>query len=201
MTLTKCPNCNEELSRIEQLDGRCVNCGKDFEKACSVTHGEPEESPYQPTKTGEDPLSFKQKESVALLLLFLLSLPLLIYSCYVGLQKGDSMCASPGCTEDATKHVDYSGGIKRGYCDAHVGEAPSTFSSKQGKMPYVLCLLAVLFLIHYFMAFKDSYTGKIEPPTDPTKKPRNPFRYFVWLTVAGVIGVNAVFWFASNYIC
>lgn len=201
MTLTHCPNCKEELSRIEQLDGRCVSCGKDFEKASSVTHGEPDESPYHPTATGEDPLTLRQKESVGLLILFLLTSPLLIYSCYVGLQKGDTMCAAAGCSEDATKHVDYSGGIKRGYCSSHEKEAPSTFSGKQGKMPYVLCILAVLFIIHYFMAFKESYTGRTDPPKDPARKPRNPFRYFLWLTIAGVIGVNAVFWFASRYMC
>jgi hypothetical protein len=204
MTLTRCPHCNEELSRIEQLDGKCVSCGRDFEKAPSTSHGEPEDSPYHASASINEPLNLKQKESIGLLIAFLITLatPLgLIYSCYIGIQKGDSMCAAPGCTAEATKQIAYSGGITRGYCDEHAREAASSLSRKQRQFPYVLCVLGFLFLLHYMVSFGEAYTGKVTPPKKPDAKPSDPFRYFLWLTIAGVVGVNGLYWVLARYVC
>jgi hypothetical protein len=204
MTLTRCPHCNEELSRIEQLDGKCVNCGKDFEKAPSTSHGEPEDSPYHASASINEPLNLRQKESIGLLIAFLITLVTpfgLIWSCYIGFQKGDSICAASGCRADATKQIADSGGTMRGYCDEHAKEAASSLSQRHWQFPYVLCALGFIFLTHYMMAFGEAYTGKVAPPKKLDEKPRNPFRYFLRLTIVGIVGVNGLFWLLARYVC
>jgi len=204
MNLSRCPKCNEELGRIEQLDGRCSNCGAEFPKGDSVTHGELEDSPYHPSASDREPLTTRQKACIGLLLAFLLTLLTpwgLIWSCWIGLQKGDTLCADAGCTREATKKVEYGLGVSRGYCEQHGRKPDESISTKQLKMPYILCILGLLFIGHFVMAFKEGYTGKTDPPTDPTKKPHDPYRYFYRLTIISIVGVNGIFWFLARYLC
>jgi hypothetical protein len=110
------------------------------------------------------------------------------------------MCAAPGCTADAVKQIDYGRGLTRGYCEEHAKD-PGSISRKQLRMPFVLSLLGLLFVGHFIMAFGEAYTGKVKPVKGPAKKPHDPFRYFLWLTIAGIVGVNGIFWFLARYVC
>jgi hypothetical protein len=204
MTLSRCPQCNEELSRIEQLDGKCINCGKDFDKAFSAAHGEPEDSPYHASASIKEPLNLRQKESVALLIAFLVTLATpfgLPYSCFIGVMKGDTICAAPGCTAEAAKRVEFSGGVSRGYCDEHVHDAATSLANKQLAFPYALCVIGLLFVIFFFYSFGEAYTGKSRSAKRPGDKPSDPFRFFLWLTLIGIFGVNAAFWALTRYLC
>ncbi|MCE9533675.1 MAG: hypothetical protein K8T89_21495 [Planctomycetes bacterium] len=203
-TITHCPKCKEELGRIEALDGRCLSCGATFDRAASASHGEPEDSPYHPSPTNREPLTSNQKWSIVMLIAFLATLVTpfgLIYSCYIGVQKGGSLCAHMGCTDDATKKIEYGRGIKRGYCDAHAKSAAESVTKKEMQFPIFLCIGAFLFLGFYLSAFNDAYMGKVKQPADPEKKPKDPFRQFTTLTIASIVGVNGLFWLAARYLC
>jgi hypothetical protein len=203
-TVTRCPHCGEELSRLEMLDGRCVNCGKDFPPAPSVMHGEPEESPYHPAANVREPMSYRQEAAVALLVLFLLAAVLpfgLARSCWLAFAKGDSVCARTGCTEEATKQVEVAG-VRRGCCDAHAVD-PAALGTKPAALPYALVLLSLLFAGYYFYAFKEAVAPRapVDPEADPGHKAADPFRHFAWLTLIGVVGLNGFAWVASRYLC
>ena len=200
MELGRCPHCNEELTRLECLEGRCVNCGKEIPRAASASHGEPEESPYHPSASIREPLSRRQWAAIGMLVLFIASVILpfgLIRSCWIAIEKGDSICAHPGCVADATVHIEYTGGVKRGYCDEHARNAKTTLSKKELQFPIALCVLALVFAMHYGFAFKEAFRDN----ASSTVKQRNPFKYFALLTLTSVVGLNGLYWLVSRYLC
>jgi hypothetical protein len=203
MTPTHCPKCQEELGRIEQLDGKCLSCGERFEKSTSIRTIEPEENSFNSARSVREPMNGRQKASIALLIVFLLSIATpwgMIYSCYLGVQKGAGLCAGSGCVNESTKKIEYTGGVKIGYCDEHAKDPEKEYSSKQGKFPYAMSLLALFFVGFYIGVFKESYTGKVSPPTDPKKPPADPFRNLVKWTLIGVFAVNGAVWFCARYV-
>jgi hypothetical protein len=202
MISTLCPKCREELSRIEMLEGRCVNCGNEFPQAASASHGEIEDSPYKPSDSIREPLTRRQRTAILLLGAFLITLLTpagLLYSCYVAWEKGDSICAAMGCTHDAVNQVEFSGGVKRGYCDEHAKNHAASISSKQLMVPFAMIGLALIFLVHFGVAFHHAYTNKAK--LSANGKLRDPFRYFVALALTGILLVNGFYWFMSHYVC
>jgi hypothetical protein len=104
-----------------------------------------------------------------------------------------------GCTHDAVNQVEYAGGVKRGYCDEHAKNHPATVSSKQLMVPYAMIALAVIFLVHFGVAFHHAFTNKAKMSANG--KPRDPFRYFAVLSVMGILAVNGLYWFMSRFAC
>jgi len=202
MESVRCPNCREELSRIELLQGRCVSCNAEFTPAASTSHGEPEESPYKPSDSIREPLTRRQVIASTLFVAFLVTLLTpagLVYSCYVAWYKGDSICAYPGCAHDAVQ-VAYVGGVQRGYCDDHARQHAASVPATAVFLPYVLGVLALFYCTFLVIAFVGA-CGSTIPAQTTSERRRDPFRSFVILSLIGIVGMNCLFWALSRYAC
>jgi hypothetical protein len=201
MIATICPHCNAGLSTRELTDGWCDRCGKKLPSSVTAA------APRRPKTHHHHPASerdagFEALPVVAslLFLLFLVSILIphgMFSSLLLAWSKGGTVCAYPGCTEPAVADMK-QGDVVRSYCAAHQKEASSAGPSRQLPVAIGLSVVGLLFVGFYAYRFNKVLGGS--EAAGATRR-TGSLTWFVLLSLAGIVGINGLFWYAARYWC
>jgi hypothetical protein len=191
MSQLVCPHCNSALQFAEVNEGRCGNCKNLL--------------PAQPVPWV---LTDQQRLGVVgLSLLFLASLFLpfgFIAAVRLGFAKGDSVCDRSGCTQPATKTIQYSGSTSRGFCTEHARNPPAAVSRNRLRFPMLIAafggIMAFCYVAEAFTILAGLPSGRWLASRNFAPPGQEPTVWsFALLTLVIMLVVNPCFYLVALY--